>query len=80
MKAAEYVHLTERLAILRRDDRGGVFHLRAKLIGRAGYVYRTTDKTDLEAAKLEEAERDRVVWLAEQVEENLFLLRGAQSS
>ena len=51
MKAAEYVPLTERLAILRRDDRGGVFHLRAKLIGRAGYVYRTTDKTDLEAAK-----------------------------
>lgn len=51
MKAAEYVHLTERLAILRRDDRGGVFHLRAKLIGRAGYVYRTTDKIDLEAAK-----------------------------
>lgn len=51
MKAAEYVHLTERLAVLRRDDRGGVFHLRAKLKGRDGYVYRTTDKTDLEAAK-----------------------------
>jgi hypothetical protein len=30
--------------------------------------------------KLEEAKRDSVVWLAEQVEENLFLLRGAQSS
>ena len=44
MKAAEYVHLTERLAILRRDDRGGVFHLRAKLKGRDGYVYRTTNK------------------------------------
>ena len=51
MRAAEYVYLTERLAILRRDDRGGVFHLRAKLKGRDGYVYRTTDKTDLEAAK-----------------------------
>ena len=51
MRAAEYVHRTERRAILRRDDRGGVFHLRAKLKGRDGYVYRTTDKTDLEAAK-----------------------------
>jgi integrase len=50
MASSDYIHINDRLAIFPRSDRAGVFHLRARLKGRAGYLYRSTDKyTEQEA-------------------------------
>lgn len=38
----EYLPITDRLAIYKRDDRNGVFYLRARIQGRRGYIIRST--------------------------------------
>ena len=46
MTADDGIALTPRLKLFQRADRGGVYHIRARLKGRQGYIYRSTEQTD----------------------------------
>ena len=50
MPSSDVITLSPRLKLYKRDDRGGVYHLRARLKGRNGYVFRSTDEGDAKKA------------------------------
>lgn len=55
--AREWIKINDRLAIVKRDERQGLFYYRARIDGHKGYVFRTTGTYD--RAKAEEVAREK---------------------
>jgi len=56
-KTREWITLNDRLALVRRNDRQGMFYYRARMDEQKGYVFRTTGTSDL--TKAEEFAREK---------------------
>jgi integrase len=56
-KTREWIAINDRLSIVKRDERQGLFYFRARIDGHKGYVFRTTGTYD--RSKAEEIAREK---------------------